>query len=101
MPVLSGGIITNCLECHSCPTIVINCVRLLTSMVKFNRIVSALCVGQGKVEVIMPPALIDWGHILLSVVRFNLLYNFLTLRDRDLIFGMHTPVMMAFQMKQM
>ena len=30
----------------------------------------------------------------LSVVNFNLCYNFWTIRDRDFIFGMHTPLMM-------
>ena len=41
------------------------------------------------------------GGILLSclfVVNFNLRYNFWTVRDRDFIFGMHTPLMMPFQM---
>ena len=33
----------------------------------------------------------------LSVVNFNLRYN-LAVRDRDFIFGMHTPLMMPFQM---
>ena len=48
---------------------------------------------------------IEWsGHIVfvlsvcLSVVNFNLRYNFWTVRDRDFIFGMHTPLMMPFQM---
>ena len=41
----------------------------------------------------------DWGHIVfvlsvcLSVVNFNLRYNFWTVRDRDFIFGMHIPLM--------
>ena len=34
----------------------------------------------------------------LSVVNFNLRYNFWTVKDRDFIFGMHTPLMMPFQM---
>ena len=57
--------------------------------------------------------LIEWlGHIVfvlsvclsvclfvcLSVVNFNLRYNIWTVRDRDFIFGMHTPLMMPFQM---
>ena len=52
---------------------------------------------------------IEWlGHIVfvlsvclsvcLSVVNFNLRYNIWTVRDRDCIFGMHTPLMMPFQM---
>ena len=46
----------------------------------------------------------DLGHIVLSclfvgVVNFGIRYNFWTiLRDRDLIFCMHTPLMMSFQM---
>ena len=50
----------------------------------------------------------DRGHIVfvlsvclfvcLSVVNFNIPYNFWTVRDRDFIFGMHTPLMMPFQM---
>ena len=35
--------------------------------------------------------------VCLSVVNFNLRYNFWTVRDRDFIFGMHTPLMMPFQ----
>ena len=34
----------------------------------------------------------------LSLVNFNLRYNIWTVRDRDFIFGMHTPPMMPFQM---
>ena len=52
---------------------------------------------------------IEWsGHIVfvlsvclsvcLFVVNFNLRYNIWTVRDRDFIFGMHTPLMMPFQM---
>ena len=50
----------------------------------------------------------DRGHIVfvlsvclfvcLSVVNFNLRYNFWTVSDRDFIFGMRTPLMMPFQM---
>ena len=42
----------------------------------------------------------DRGHLVfvLSVVNFNLRYNFWTIRDRDFIFGMHTPLMTPFQM---
>ena len=36
--------------------------------------------------------------VCLSVVNFNLRYNFRTVRDKDFIFGMHTPLMMPFQM---
>ena len=36
--------------------------------------------------------------VCLSVVNFNLRYNFWTVRDRDFIFGMHTPLMTPFQM---
>ena len=36
--------------------------------------------------------------VCLSVVNFNLCYNFWTVRDRDFIFGMHTPLIMPFQM---
>ena len=36
--------------------------------------------------------------VCLSVVNFNLRYNIWTVRDRDFIFGMHTPLMMPFQM---
>ena len=35
--------------------------------------------------------------VYLSVVTFNIRYNFWTVRDRDIIFGMHTPLMMPFQ----
>ena len=55
--------------------------------------------------IFMPP---DWmiGGILflsclfvcLSVVNFNLRYNFGTIRDKDFIFGKHTPLMMPFQL---
>ena len=47
----------------------------------------------------------DRGHIVfvlsvcLFVVNFNLRYNFWTVRDRDFIFGMHTPLMTPFEMK--
>ena len=34
----------------------------------------------------------------LSVVNFNLCYNFWTVRDRDFIYGMYTPLMISFQM---
>ena len=34
----------------------------------------------------------------LSVVNFNLRYNFWTVRDRDFISGLHTPLMTPFQM---
>ena len=36
--------------------------------------------------------------VCLSVVNFNLHYYFWTIRDRDFIFGMHTPLMTPFQM---
>ena len=36
--------------------------------------------------------------VCLSVVNFNIRYNFWTVRGRDFIFGMHTPLMMPFQM---
>ena len=36
--------------------------------------------------------------VCLSVVNFNLRYNFWTVRDRDFIFGMHTPLMTPFEM---
>ena len=46
----------------------------------------------------------DRGHIVfvllsvcLSVVNFNLRYNFWAVRDGDFIFGMNTPLMMPFQ----
>ena len=53
----------------------------------------------------------DWGHIVfvlsvillfclsvcLSVVNFSIRYNFGTIRDRGLIFGMHTQIMMPCQ----
>ena len=34
----------------------------------------------------------------LSVVNINIRYYFLTIRRRDFIFGIHTPLMMPFQM---
>ena len=36
--------------------------------------------------------------VCLSVVNFNLHYNFWTVRDRDFIFGVHTPLITPFQM---
>ena len=36
--------------------------------------------------------------VCLSVVNFNIRYNFWTARDRDFIYGMHTPLMTPFQM---
>ena len=36
--------------------------------------------------------------VCLSVVNFNLCYNFWTVRGRDFIFGMHTSLMMPFWM---
>ena len=39
-----------------------------------------------------------WSFVCLFVVNFNLRYNFWTVRDRNLIFSMHTQVMMPFQM---
>ena len=33
----------------------------------------------------------------LSVVNLNIRYDFLTIRDRDFIFGMHTTLMRPFQ----
>ena len=50
------------------------------------------------------PGLNDLGHIVfvlpvcLSVANCNLHYNFRTVIDRDFIFGMHTPLIIAFQM---
>ena len=35
--------------------------------------------------------------VCLSVTNFNLCYNFWTVKDGDLIFGMHTSLMMPFQ----
>ena len=50
----------------------------------------------------------DRGHIVFvqsvclsvcfSVVNFNMRYNFWTVKGGDFIFGMHTPLMMPFQM---
>ena len=37
--------------------------------------------------------------VCLSVVNFNLRYNFWTIRDGDFIFGMRTPHIMSFQIK--
>ena len=37
----------------------------------------------------------------LSVVNFNIRYNFWTIRDRDFIFGMHTSLVMLFLMTPM
>ena len=55
--------------------------------------------------VFMPPNRMIGGilflsclSVCLSVVNFNLRYNFWTVRDRDFIFGMHTPLMTPFQM---
>ena len=45
--------------------------------------------------VCLPVCLSDCLH--LSVVNFNLHYNFGTFRESDFIFGMHTPLMMYFQ----
>ena len=36
--------------------------------------------------------------VCLSVVNFNIRYNFWTIRGRDCIFGMHTPLMIPVQM---
>lgn len=36
--------------------------------------------------------------VCLSVVNFNLCHNFWTIRDRDFIFSMHTPLIKYFQM---
>ena len=36
--------------------------------------------------------------VCLTVVNFNLRYNFWVVRDRDFIFGMHTPLMTPIQM---
>ena len=35
--------------------------------------------------------------VCLCVVNFDLRYNFWTVRDRDFIFGVHTPLMTSFQ----
>ena len=65
----------------------------------------------GVLAIFMPP---DWmiGGILflsclsvrcclsVSVVNFNLRYNFRTVRDRDFIFGMHTPEWRPFKWHQ-
>ena len=45
-----------------------------------------------------PVCLSELLSVCLSVVNFNLHYNIWTVRDRDFIFGMHTPLMMPFQM---
>ena len=52
-------------------------------------------------------ARIEWSAVYcfclsacLSVVNFNLRYNFWTVKDRDFILSMHTPLMMPFQMTQ-
>ena len=34
----------------------------------------------------------------LSIVNFNIRNNFWAVMDKDFIFGMHTPLMMPFQM---
>ena len=44
------------------------------------------------------PKSIDICLVYLSVVNFNLRYNFWKVRDRVFIFGLHTPLMMPFQM---
>ena len=36
--------------------------------------------------------------VCLSVVNFNICYNFWTNRGKDFVLGMHTPLMMPFQM---
>ena len=48
----------------------------------------------------MPPDRMIGGMycVCLSVVNFNLRYNFWTIRDRDFICDVHTPQMTPFQM---
>ena len=44
------------------------------------------------------PALNNHSILCLSFVNFNICYNFWTVGDRDFIFGMHTHLLMPFQM---
>ena len=59
--------------------------------------------GRSLCPIFMPPDRI-MGHIVfvlsvcLSVVNFNICYNFWTATGRNFIFGMHTPQIMPFQM---
>ena len=54
------------------------------------------------IAIFYAPGSNDRGHSFcpacLSVVIFNICYNFWTIRDRDILFGMHTQLMMPFQM---
>ena len=44
---------------------------------------------------------ITFELFVLSVVNFNLCFNFWTLSDRNCIFDLHTPLIMSFQMRSM
>ena len=39
-----------------------------------------------------------WVSVCLSVVNFNIGYNYWTVRDGDFAFGMHQPLMMSYRM---
>ena len=49
---------------------------------------------RGHIAFVLSVCLFVW----LSVVNFNLRYNFWTVRGRDFLFGMHTLLLMHFQM---
>ena len=59
-----------------------------------DRMIGAYCFCPVCLFVRLSVCLSVW----LSVVNFNLRYNIWTVRDRDFILGMHTPLMMPFQM---
>ena len=70
------------------------CLFFYTAINELLYILS-LCPGsndRGQIVFVLSVCL----FVCLSVVDFNLRYMFWTVRDRDFIFGMHTPQMMPF-----
>ena len=63
-----------------------------------DKYVSWYCMFYAPDRMIRGILFLSWLFVCLSVVNFNLGYSFWTVRDRDFIFGMHTPLMIPFQM---
>ena len=80
-----------------------SCSKVFCSKVKFTIVYySIFSLGRVACLYFYAPGSNDRGHIVLvlSVANFTIRYNVWTVRDRNFIFGMHTPLMTPFQMTQ-
>ena len=104
---------TNCHKCAECATTKILKKKIKKSTQgkhwKLPPDIKILGTSTSYAYIFMPPDRMIGGilflsclfvclFVCLSVVNFNLRYNLWTVRDGDLIFGVHTPIMMPFQM---